>query len=87
MAMFFAMFVIFAAMLVTLVLAGLVVAYVAYIQQGRDIPHAVPRAAWLTDALRRFADRWHTLIEGPEQREDERDLHIRRGGISRTSDR
>lgn len=86
MGMIFAMFVILVAMLVTLALAGLVVAYVAFIQQGRDIPQAVPRADWLTKTLRRLADRWQAVADPADRPDEERDLHIRRGGLRRTPD-
>lgn len=45
------------AMLVIMVLAGLVVAYVAYPHRGEDMPHT----PWVGDALRRGVDRLPTL--------------------------
>lgn len=52
--LFLAMVVIVLAMLLTLAVAGLVVAYVAFIQQGREIP----RAPALTKVLHRACERW-----------------------------
>lgn len=75
--MFFAMFVVFVAMLVTLALAGLVVAYVAFVQQGRDIPGA----EWLTGAIRRVVERWSVSSEPAEDEDPQRQLHVERGGI------
>lgn len=81
--MFVAMLVTLLAMLITLAAAGLVVAYVAFIQQGRDIPRA-PR---LTDALKQLAERWSVATEPAEQRDPERQLHVHHGGIRRASER
>jgi hypothetical protein len=81
--MFFAMFVVFVAMLFTLAVAGLVVAYVAFVQRGEPIP----RAEWLTGALNRLADRWAVPTEPAESREADRQLHVRSGGIRRSTRR
>jgi hypothetical protein len=81
--MFFAMFVVFMAMLFTLAVAGLVVAYVAFVQRGRPIP----RAEWLGEALRRLEQRWAVPTEPAETPEPDRRLHVRSGGIRRTSRR
>lgn len=83
MSTFFAMFVIFIAMLVTLALAGLVVAYVAFVSQGRDIP----RAEWLTEVMRKGAERWSVPTEPAEYRDADRQLHVDHGGIRHTSGR
>lgn len=53
-------------MIVILVLAGVVVVYVAYPHRGED----VPRTPWVGDALRKGVDRLPTL---DNQREWERD--------------
>ena len=53
-------------MLVILVLAGVVVVYVAFPHRGED----VPRTPWVGDALRKGVDRLPTLHN---QREWERD--------------
>lgn len=53
-------------MLVILVLAGLVVLYVAFPHRGEDVPHT----PWVGDALRKGVDRLPTL---DNQREWERD--------------
>ncbi len=81
--MFFAMFVIFVAMLVTLAAAGLVVAYVAFIHQGKEIP----RAAWLTDTMRRVVARWSVPTEPSDSNDPARQLHVQHGGIRRPSGR
>ena len=60
-------FAILAAMLAILVLAGLVVVYVAYPRRGADVPN-VP---WLGDALKRGVESLPTL---DNQREQERQL-------------
>ncbi|HEX2174281.1 MAG TPA: hypothetical protein VHG70_00095 [Nocardioidaceae bacterium] len=83
MAMFFAMLVVFVAMLVTLAAAGLVVAYVAFVQQGKEIP----RAGWLTDAMRRLVDRWSVPTEPAEYDDPGHQLHVQGGGIRRPSER
>jgi hypothetical protein len=77
--MFMAMLVVFVAMLVTLAVAGLVVAYVAFIQRGRDIP----RASWLTEKLESLVERWRVPTEPAEHDDPERQLHVRHGGLRR----
>ena len=79
--MFMAMLVVFVAMLVTLAVAGLVVAYVAFIQRGRDIP----RAPWLTERLESFVERWRVPTEPAEHDDPERQLQVRHGGLRRPS--
>ena len=76
------MFVIFVAMAVTLALAGLVVAYVAFIQQGREIP----RAPWLTEALTRAAERFRVPSEPSHHDDPEHQLRVARGGLRRPSE-
>ncbi|MGH3355832.1 MAG: hypothetical protein ACRDOJ_08025 [Nocardioidaceae bacterium] len=71
------------AVLLVLAVAGLVVAYVAYIQQGREIP----RAPWLTDAMHRMVDRWGVPTEPAEHSAAHNRLHVADGGIHRTSER
>lgn len=83
MSTFFAMLVVLVAMLLTLAAAGLVVCYVAFISRGREIP----RADWLTDAMRRAVDRWHVPTEPAQHDEPDRQLHVRRGGIESPSRR
>jgi hypothetical protein len=78
-ATFFAILVILLAMLVTLAAAGLVVAYVAFVARGRDIPHA----AWLTDVMRRAVARWHVPTEPESPEHPDRALHVKHGGIRR----
>jgi hypothetical protein len=82
----FAMLVIVLAMLATLALAGLVVAYVAFTQRGRDVPDAVPGAGRLTGLLRGVHDRWTFDPEPDEHADPERRLHVQRGGIRRPSE-
>jgi len=79
--MFFAMLVVFVAMIVILVVAGLVVAYVAFIQRGRDIPGA----PWLTEKLESFVERWRVPTEPAEHDDPDKKLHVRQGGIRRPS--
>lgn len=74
----FGIFVILVAMLVTLAVAGVVVAYVAFVHQGKDIP----RAPWLTEALQRAEHRWGVPTEPAEHHDPDRQLHVRQGGIS-----
>jgi hypothetical protein len=81
--MLFAMFVVFVAMLFTLAVAGVVVAYVAFVQRGRP----VPRAQWLTDVLQRLERRWAVPAEPAESNQPDRRLHVRSGGIRRPSRR
>lgn len=83
MAFIFAMLVILLAMVLTLVVAALVVVYVAFIQRGKEIPRAVPKAEWLTDAMLRASDRWGVPTEAAENQESDRKLHVRHGGIRR----
>lgn len=52
------MFVVVLVLLVTMTLAGLVVAYVAFPHQGKEIPHA----EWLSGAMVRAADK----VRAPE---------------------
>jgi flagellar basal body-associated protein FliL len=73
--------VIFLAMVVTLALAGLVVAFVAFIQQGKDIPRA-PR---LSEALRRAAERWRVPTEPSHHDDPDGQLQVRQGGLRRPS--
>lgn len=54
------------AMLVILVLAGLVVLYVAYPHRGEDVPHT----PWVGEAMRKGVDRLPTL-DNQRQREHE----------------
>jgi hypothetical protein len=75
--MFVGMMVVLVAMTAIVVLAGLVVAYVAFISQGKDIP----RAEWLTGALRRLVQRWHVPTEPAESSDPEQRLHVYQGGI------
>jgi hypothetical protein len=77
------MFVIFVAMVVTLALAGLVVAYVAFVQQGREIP----RAPWLTEALTKAADRWSVPTEPSHHDDPEHQLRVAQGRLRRPSGR
>jgi hypothetical protein len=77
------MLVIFVAMVVTVGVAGLVVAYVAFIARGQEIP----RANWLTDALRRAGERWHVPTEPAEHHDPENQLHVYQGGIRRADER
>ena len=77
MSTFFAMLVVLLAMLLTLAAAALVVCYVAFVSRGRDIP----RADWLTDAMRRAADRWHVPTEPAQHDDPDRQLHVQQGGI------
>jgi hypothetical protein len=79
--MFFATLVVLVAMALTLAAAGLVVAYVAFIERGRDIP----RAEWLTDLMRRLVSRWQVPTEPAEHDDPDRQLHVRHGGIRRPS--
>jgi hypothetical protein len=79
----FGIFVIFLAMVVTLALAGLVVAYVAFVQQGREIP----RAPWLTEALTRLAERWRVPTEPSHHDDPERQIRVSHGGLRRPSGR
>jgi hypothetical protein len=81
MGMFFTMLVVFVAMLVTLAVAGLVVAYVAFVQRGRDIP----RAPWLTEKLQSFVERWRVPTEPAQNDDPDRQLHVRQGGLRRPS--
>jgi hypothetical protein len=74
---FLATTVVLVAMVATMVVAGLVVAYVAFISQGKDIP----RAEWLTGALRRLVQRWHVPTEPAESSDPELRLHVYQGGI------
>jgi len=75
--MIVAMLVVFVAMLVTLAVAGLVVAYVAFVQRGRDIP----RAPGLTERLERFVEHWRVPTEPAQHDDPDRQLHVRQGGI------
>jgi hypothetical protein len=77
MSTFFAMLVMVLAMLMTLGAAGLVVCYVAFVSRGRDIP----RAPWLTNAMRRAADRWRVTTDPTQHDDPDRQLHVRHGGI------
>jgi hypothetical protein len=77
----FGMFVIFLAMVVTLALAGLVVAYVAFVQQGKE----VPRAPWLTEALTKARDRWGVPTEPSQHEDPDHQLHVAQGGLRRPS--
>jgi hypothetical protein len=79
----FAMLVVIFAMLLTLVAAGLVVCYVAFISRGHDIP----RAEWLSEAMRRGADRWQVPTEPAQHEDPDRQLHVRHGGIQPPSGR
>jgi hypothetical protein len=79
--MFLAMLVVFVAMLVTLAVAGLVVAYVAFVQRGREIP----RAPWLTEKLDSFVERWRVPTEPAQYEDPDKQLHVRQGGIRRPS--
>ena len=64
------MIVILFAMLVIVLLACLVVVYVAYPHRGED----VPRLPWVGDAMRRGVARLPTLDNGsPERRNDPRE--------------
>ena len=83
MGMFFAMLVMFVALLVTLAVAGLVVAYVAFVQRGREIP----RAPWLTEKLESFVEWWHVPTEPAQNHDPDRQLHVQRGGLSRSRSR
>jgi hypothetical protein len=49
-------------MLLILVIAGVVVMYVAYPHRGED----VPGAPWLGDAMKRGVDSVGELLEGPK---------------------
>lgn len=82
----FAMLVIVLATLATLVVAGLVVAYVAFVHRGHDVPAVVPGADRLTALLRGVHDRWSIDPEPAEHRDPERRLHVRRGGLRRPSE-
>jgi hypothetical protein len=53
-------------MLVTLVIAGVVVVYVAYPHRGED----VPGAPWLGDAMKRGVDSGGELIDLPGHESD-----------------
>jgi hypothetical protein len=53
-------------MLVTLVIAGVVVVYVAYPHRGED----VPGAPWLGDAMKRGVDSVGELIDLPGHESD-----------------
>jgi hypothetical protein len=77
MSTFFAMLVVLVALLLTLVAAGLVVCYVAFVSRGRDIP----RADWLSEAMRRGAHRWHVPTEPAQHEDPDGQLHVRHGGI------
>jgi hypothetical protein len=79
--MFFTMLVVFIAMIVTLAVAGLVVAYVAFIQRGQDIPGS----PWLTEKLESFVERWKVPTEPAQHDDPDRQLQVRRGGIHRPS--
>lgn len=51
------MLVVLVSLLVIVVAAGLVVAYVAYPHRGRDVPTAVPGGRRLSAGMRRVVDR------------------------------
>ncbi|MGH3367471.1 MAG: hypothetical protein ACRDOY_09725 [Nocardioidaceae bacterium] len=68
------------ATLTILAVAGLVVAYVAYPHQGKEIP----RAEWLTDAMNRAVDRWGVPTEPRDDEDAERrQQHVDSGASSR----
>lgn len=57
------------AMLLIMILAGVVVLYVAFPHRGEDVPHA----PWVGEALRKGVDRLPTLDNQPEGERDHSD--------------
>ena len=58
-------------MVLILVIAGVVVVYVAYPHRGEE----VPGAPWLGDALQRGVDSIGDLLEAPERDDDRQHSH------------
>ena len=62
------------AMLAILVVAGLVVLYVAFPHRGEDVPHT----PWVGDAMRRGVNKLPTLDNQRAREEDEHPTHSTR---------
>lgn len=50
-------------LLVILAIAGLVVVFVAFPHQGRDVPRPIPRAEWLTEMMNKASSRVLAFME------------------------